>query len=108
MPEHSGGLFREHKVRSFFTAPTAFRAVKREDPKGEFKAGLRPKSCLRASIWPVNALTQIRLNGRMMLGVPVMTIGGKPKQAGPLPGNPMGVEPLARQAGQPHCGNAGV
>ena len=29
-------VISEHNVRSFFTAPTAFRAIKREDPKGEF------------------------------------------------------------------------
>ena len=29
-------VISEHKVKSFFTAPTAFRAVKREDPQGEF------------------------------------------------------------------------
>ena len=29
-------VISEHKVRTFFTAPTAFRAVKREDPNGEF------------------------------------------------------------------------
>ncbi|WP_294227158.1 propionate-CoA ligase PrpE [uncultured Shimia sp.] len=29
-------VISEHKVKTFFTAPTAFRAVKREDPKGEF------------------------------------------------------------------------
>ncbi|MCC1494000.1 propionate-CoA ligase PrpE [Cognatishimia sp. F0-27] len=29
-------VIEEHGVTSFFTAPTAFRAVKREDPKGEF------------------------------------------------------------------------
>ena len=29
-------VIAEHKVKSFFTAPTAIRAVKREDPKGEF------------------------------------------------------------------------
>jgi propionyl-CoA synthetase len=28
----------EHKVKTFFTAPTAIRAVKREDPKGELAA----------------------------------------------------------------------
>ncbi|MCY0093458.1 propionyl-CoA synthetase [Hoeflea ulvae] len=28
-------VISQHKVRSFFTAPTAFRAVKRADPKGE-------------------------------------------------------------------------
>ena len=29
-------VMEEHKVASFFTAPTAFRAIKRDDPKGEF------------------------------------------------------------------------
>ncbi|KAG1713879.1 hypothetical protein GQR58_002358 [Nymphon striatum] len=29
-------VIEQHNVKSFFTAPTAFRAVKREDPKGEF------------------------------------------------------------------------
>ena len=29
-------VIEEYKVKSFFTAPTAFRAVKREDPTGEF------------------------------------------------------------------------
>ena len=36
MPEHSGGTGRtsgEH----FFTAPTAFRAVKKEDPEAKLK-----------------------------------------------------------------------
>jgi propionyl-CoA synthetase len=29
-------IISEHKVKSLFTAPTAFRAIKRDDPKGEF------------------------------------------------------------------------
>ena len=29
-------VIEEHNVKVFFTAPTAFRAIKREDPKGEF------------------------------------------------------------------------
>ena len=29
-------IISEHGVKSLFTAPTAFRAIKREDPKGEF------------------------------------------------------------------------
>ena len=40
-------VISEHNVRSFFTAPTAIRAVKREDPKGEF-AKEYDLSCLRA------------------------------------------------------------
>ena len=30
-------VMSEHKVKSFFTAPTAFRAIKKEDPEGRFK-----------------------------------------------------------------------
>ena len=29
-------VISQHNVRAFFTAPTAFRAIKREDPNGEF------------------------------------------------------------------------
>ena len=32
-------VIQDHKVASFFTAPTAFRAVKREDPQGAMLAG---------------------------------------------------------------------
>ncbi len=31
-------VIAEHKVKALFTAPTAFRAIKREDPKGELLA----------------------------------------------------------------------
>ena len=30
-------FFSEHNVHSFFTVPTAFRAIKREDPNGKYK-----------------------------------------------------------------------
>ena len=30
-------VMSEHKVKSFFTAPTAFRAIKKEDPQGRYK-----------------------------------------------------------------------
>ncbi len=39
-------VISEHKVKSFFTAPTAIRAVKREDPNGEF-VGKYDLSCLK-------------------------------------------------------------
>jgi len=29
-------VISEHKVKSLFTAPTAIRAIKKEDPNGEF------------------------------------------------------------------------
>ena len=30
-------MISEHNVSSFFTAPNAFRAIKREDPDGKYK-----------------------------------------------------------------------
>ncbi|HUW94389.1 MAG TPA: propionyl-CoA synthetase [Anaerolineae bacterium] len=32
-------VIAQHKVKALFTAPTAFRAIKREDPKGEYLQG---------------------------------------------------------------------
>jgi propionyl-CoA synthetase len=29
-------VISQHKVKALFTAPTAFRAIKREDPQGEY------------------------------------------------------------------------
>jgi propionyl-CoA synthetase len=40
-------VIEEYNVRSFFTAPTAFRAIKREDPNAEFLSKY-DTSCLRA------------------------------------------------------------
>src|SRR3546814_7187515 len=31
-------VIAQHKVKSFFTAPTAFRAIKKEDPRGELRS----------------------------------------------------------------------
>ena len=36
MQELSGKSFLTYKVKSLFTAPTAFRAIKKEDPEGKF------------------------------------------------------------------------
>ena len=35
-------VIAEHKVKVLFTAPTAFRAIKREDPEGELIGEVRP------------------------------------------------------------------
>ena len=35
-------VIAEHKVAALFTAPTAFRAIKKEDPEGELIGALRP------------------------------------------------------------------
>ena len=35
-------VIAEHGVKSMFTAPTAFRAIKKEDPEGELRRRVRP------------------------------------------------------------------
>ena len=38
MPAHSGASIAEHGAVALFTAPTAFRAIKKEDPQGKLLA----------------------------------------------------------------------
>ena len=37
-------IISDYKVKSLFTAPTAFRAIKKEDPEGKF---FKPFYCIR-------------------------------------------------------------
>ncbi len=95
-------VIQEHNVRSFFTAPTAFRAIKREDPKGEF---LKPYDIVlpaRAVIWPANAPTPTRSTGRRTCwSVPVIDHWWQTETGWTIAGNPMGIEPLPVKIGSP-------
>ena len=64
-------VISEHNVDSFFTAPTAFRAVKREDPEGELSEATTCPACDRC-IWPASAPIPTRSNGPRQLKVPVI------------------------------------
>ena len=55
-------VIAQHKVPTLFTAPTALRAIKREDPRAEFLKK-HDLSHFRASSWPENALTLIPCDG---------------------------------------------
>ena len=49
-PARSGASSRSTRSRAFFTAPTAFRAIKREDPDGQLIRPVRPaRACARCS-----------------------------------------------------------
>ena len=50
--------------QSFFTAPTAFRAIKRDDPKGEFVRKYDLSRTLRLLSWPANGPIPTRSVGR--------------------------------------------
>ncbi|WGW05506.1 propionate-CoA ligase PrpE [Tropicibacter oceani] len=94
-------VISEHKVKSFFTAPTAFRAVKREDPKGEFvkKYDL---SCLKAVyLAGERADPDTIVWAQDQLKVPVIDHWWQTETGWCIAGNPLGIEELPTKLGSP-------
>ena len=94
-------VIAEHNVRSFFTAPTAIRAVKREDPKGEF-----------LKKYDLSGLRALYLAGERadpdtiewaadLLGVPVYDHWWQTETGWTIAGNPAGCEALPVKIGSP-------
>jgi propionyl-CoA synthetase len=94
-------VISEHGVKSFFTAPTAFRAVKREDPKGEF-----------VKKYDLSCLDQVYLAGERadpdtitwaqeQLKVPVVDHWWQTETGWSIAANPLGIEELPTKLGSP-------
>jgi len=94
-------VISEHKVKSFFTAPTAFRAVKREDPKGEY-----------VKKYDLSCLKQVYLAGERadpdtitwaqeQLQVPVVDHWWQTETGWSIAANPLGIEELPTKLGSP-------
>ncbi|MFO7854162.1 MAG: propionyl-CoA synthetase [Paracoccaceae bacterium] len=94
-------VIEEHGVRSFFTAPTAFRAIKREDPKGEF-----------VKKYDLSGLKYLFLAGERadpdtvdwaadQLKVPVIDHWWQTETGWAIAGNPAGIELLPLKTGSP-------
>ncbi|MEM9579360.1 MAG: propionate-CoA ligase PrpE [Pseudomonadota bacterium] len=94
-------VIAEHDVKSFFTAPTAFRAVKREDPKGDF-----------VKKYDLSGLRVVYLAGERadpdtiewaqdQLGVPVIDHWWQTETGYAIAANPMGIEHLPVKLGSP-------
>ncbi|MDR9486320.1 MULTISPECIES: propionate-CoA ligase PrpE [Sediminimonas] len=92
-------VISEHNVRSFFTAPTAFRAIKREDPKGEFvrKYDL---SCLRTLYLAGERADPDTINwAKEQLQVPVVDHWWQTETGWAITGIPMGIEEMEIKIG---------
>ena len=94
-------VISEHNVRSFFTAPTAIRAVKREDPKGVERQKY-DLSCLRALYLAGERADPdtIEWAGKL-LGVPVYDHWWQTETGWTIAGNPAGLEALPVKIGSP-------
>ena len=94
-------VISEHKVKAFFTAPTAFRAIKREDPEGEFKSQY-DLSCLQALFLAGERADPDTINwAKNLLGVPVIDHWWQTETGWTIVGNPMGIEQLPVKVGSP-------
>jgi propionyl-CoA synthetase len=94
-------VISEHNVRSFFTAPTAFRAIKRDDPKGEF-AKKYDLSGLRALYLAGERADPDTINwARDLLGVPVVDHWWQTETGYAVAANPLGIEELPIKVGSP-------
>ena len=94
-------VISEHNVRSFFTAPTAIRAVKREDPKGEF-AKKYDLSCLRALYLAGERADPDTIKwAKDILQKPVYDHWWQTETGYTIAGNPAGLEALPVKIGSP-------
>ena len=94
-------VIAEHDVKSFFTAPTAIRAVKREDPKGIERAKY-DLSGLRALYLAGERADPDTIEwAKETLGVPVYDHWWQTETGYTIAGNPAGLEALPVKVGSP-------
>ena len=94
-------VISEHKVRSFFTAPTAFRAIKRDDPQAEHLARY-DISCLKYLYLAGERADPDTVNWAAdKLGVPVIDHWWQTETGWCIAGNPAGLELLPIKVGSP-------
>ncbi len=94
-------IISEHKVKSFFTAPTAFRAIKKEDPNGELikKYDI---SCLKYLFLAGERCDPDTLHwAEDQLGIPVIDHWWQTETGWPICANCTGIELLPIKPGSP-------
>ena len=94
-------VISEHKVKAMFTAPTAFRAIKREDPAGELikKYDLSKFKTLFLAGERCDPDTLHWAEDR--LGVPVIDHWWQTETGWPICANCLGIEPVKVKPGSP-------
>ena len=91
----------DHRVQALFTAPTAIRAIRREDPDGALLKAY-DLSCLRTLFQAGERLDPDTWEwAGKHLGVPVVDNWWQTETGWPIAANPLGLEPLPIKAGSP-------
>jgi propionyl-CoA synthetase len=94
-------VIEQHKVKCLFTAPTAFRAIRREDPNGEL-LHQHDISSLKTLFLAGERCDPDTLHwAENQLEIPVIDHWWQTESGWAMAANPMGVEPLEIKAGSP-------
>jgi len=94
-------VIQDHKVNALFTAPTAFRAIKREDPKGTLVKDYDLSSLRTLFLAGERADPDTIVWAQDVLKTPVIDHWWQTETGWSIAANPMGIEPLAVKIGSP-------
>ncbi|MDW4548435.1 propionate-CoA ligase PrpE [Defluviimonas sp. D31] len=94
-------VIEDHKVKSFFTAPTALRAIKRDDREGEFIKKYDISSMQALFLAGERADPDTITWAQTHLGVPVIDHWWQTETGWAIAANPIGIEELPVKIGSP-------
>ncbi|HHI71743.1 MAG TPA: propionyl-CoA synthetase, partial [Rhodobacteraceae bacterium] len=94
-------IISEYGVKALFTAPTAFRAIKREDPNGELLKKYDLSKFETLFLAGERADPDTITWAQEQLGVPVIDHWWQTETGWAIAANPMGIEPLPVKLGSP-------
>ena len=94
-------VIEEHDVRSFFTAPTAFRAIKREDPTGNLIKNFDMSRLRALYLAGERADPDTIIWAQRVIGVPVYDHWWQTETGYTIAGNPAGIEKIPVKIGSP-------
>ncbi len=92
-------VIEEHNVKALFTAPTAFRAIKREDPKGALIQNYDLSALDTLFLAGERADPDTIIWAERLLNVPVIDHWWQTETGFAIAANPMGIEHLAVKIG---------
>ena len=94
-------VIEEHKVRSFFTAPTALRAIKRDDPEGKLVPDYDLSRLQALYLAGERADPDTIMWAQRHLKVPVIDHWWQTETGYAIAANPLGIEALPVKIGSP-------
>ncbi|MDF3853375.1 propionyl-CoA synthetase [Paracoccus sp. APAP_BH8] len=94
-------IIQNHRIKSFFTAPTALRAIRREDPEGEWIRRYKLHDLQALFLAGERADPDTVKWAQEHLGVPVVDHWWQTETGWAIAANPIGIETLPTKLGSP-------